>query len=54
MGGAFLIPPLKARDPAEAHRASTQLEMLFDLISVIAVHRHLVGVGSLATNHRQR
>jgi hypothetical protein len=44
LGGAFLIPPLKARDPAEAHRASTQLEMLFDLISVIAVHRHLVGV----------
>ena len=47
MGGAFLIPPLKARDPAEAHRASTQLELLFDLISVIAVHRHLVGADEL-------
>ena len=29
--------PLAARDPGEAHRASTQLELFFDLISVIAI-----------------
>ena len=31
------LAPLKARDPEEAHRVSTQLELLFDLISVIAI-----------------
>lgn len=33
----FPFAPLQARDPDEAHRASTQLELLFDLISVIAI-----------------
>jgi low temperature requirement protein LtrA len=31
------IRPLKARDPDEHHRASTTLELFFDLISVIAI-----------------
>jgi low temperature requirement protein LtrA len=34
---ASLISPLRPRDPAEAHRVSTQLELLFDLVSVIAI-----------------
>lgn len=29
--------PLLARDPAEGHRAATQLELFFDLVSVIAI-----------------
>jgi low temperature requirement protein LtrA len=33
----FRLPPLKARDPDEPHRAATQLELFFDLISVIAI-----------------
>lgn len=33
----FPFAPLMARDPNESHRASTQLELLFDLISVIAI-----------------
>ena len=31
------IRPLKARDPEEHHRAATQLELFFDLVSVIAI-----------------
>ncbi|MFD1881430.1 low temperature requirement protein A [Paracoccus pacificus] len=31
------LPPLAARDPNEHHRAATQLELFFDLISVIAI-----------------
>ena len=31
------LRPLLARDPKEKHRASTQLELLFDLVSVIAI-----------------
>lgn len=31
------LPSLPARDPGEPHRASTPLELLFDLISVIAI-----------------
>lgn len=37
MPGSFTFKPLLARDPHEPHRASTQLELLFDLISVIAI-----------------
>lgn len=33
----FRLPPLFARDPQQPHRASTPLELLFDLISVIAI-----------------
>lgn len=32
-----LIRPLRPRDPHEAHRAATTLELFFDLISVIAI-----------------
>jgi len=31
------LPSLPARDPEERHRAATQLELLFDLVSVIAI-----------------
>ncbi|WP_166461824.1 low temperature requirement protein A [Paracoccus alkanivorans] len=31
------LPILKARDPGQPHRAATQLELLFDLVSVIAI-----------------
>jgi hypothetical protein len=31
MGRLSLISPLKARDPEEAHRVTTQLELFFDL-----------------------
>jgi low temperature requirement protein LtrA len=51
MGGrASMIPPLKARDPAEAHRVSTQLELLFDLISVIAISAVTNGLHQAITN----
>lgn len=30
---------LRPRDPGEAHRASTPLELLFDLVFVVAVSR---------------
>ncbi len=32
-----ILRPLRARDPHEAHRASTQLELFFDLVIVIAI-----------------
>lgn len=32
-----LLLPLQPRDPKEAHRAATQLELFFDLVSVIAI-----------------
>lgn len=31
------LPVLKARDPGQPHRPATQLELLFDLVSVIAI-----------------
>jgi len=31
------LKPLAARDPNESHRAATQLELFFDLVSVIAI-----------------
>jgi len=31
------IIPMRPRDTAEAHRAATPLELLFDLVSVIAI-----------------
>ncbi|WP_417675752.1 low temperature requirement protein A [Pseudodonghicola sp.] len=33
----LMIRPLRPRDPHEHHRAATQLELFFDLISVIAI-----------------
>lgn len=33
----LLLRPLRPRDPHESHRAATQLELFFDLISVIAI-----------------
>lgn len=32
-----LIKPLKPRDPHESHRVATSLELLFDLIFVVAI-----------------
>ncbi|WP_114800590.1 low temperature requirement protein A [Moraxella canis] len=34
---SFYIPPIRARDTQEPHRVSTTLELLFDLVYVIAV-----------------
>ena len=31
------IRPLRVRDPNEGHRAATPLELLFDLVAVIAI-----------------
>ncbi|MFD2499093.1 hypothetical protein ACFSTI_09975 [Rhizorhabdus histidinilytica] len=31
------IRPMHPRDPAEPHRAATALELLFDLVTVIAI-----------------
>src|SRR4051794_41781275 len=60
MSGAIPIPwhrPMSGRDPGEEHRASTPLELFFDLCFVVAVaavaatlhhdlaHDHLAGIG---------
>jgi low temperature requirement protein LtrA len=37
VSGAFVLARLPARDPHEPHRASTQLELFFDLVTVVAV-----------------
>ncbi|MCA8887930.1 MAG: low temperature requirement protein A, partial [Parvularculaceae bacterium] len=37
MTDIFTIAKLPARDPQAPHRAATQLELFFDLISVVAV-----------------
>ena len=34
---SLALKPLEARDPGESHRAATQLELFFDLVSVIAI-----------------
>jgi len=40
MGRPSLISPLKARDPKEAYRVTTQLELFFDpLRPLLRVHR---------------
>ncbi|GEO85644.1 MULTISPECIES: low temperature requirement protein A [Alphaproteobacteria] len=38
------MPPLRPRDPEEHHRAATPLELLFDLVSVIAVASAAAGL----------
>ncbi|PWV98770.1 low temperature requirement protein LtrA [Hoeflea marina] len=40
----FFYRPLTARSPGDAHRASTPLELLFDLVSVIAIAAAAVGL----------
>lgn len=39
-----LMSPLRPRDPEEHHRAATPLELLFDLVSVIAIASAAVGL----------
>jgi low temperature requirement protein LtrA len=39
-----LVPPLHPRDPDEHHRAATPLELLFDLVSVIAIASAAAGL----------
>lgn len=39
-----LMPPLHPRDPEQHHRAATPLELLFDLVSVIAIASAAVGL----------
>ncbi|MBD1547903.1 low temperature requirement protein A [Roseibium aggregatum] len=41
---SLLYRPLIARNPAEAHRAATPLELLFDLVSVIAIAAAAAGL----------
>lgn len=46
------LPRLFARDPDEHHRAATQLELLFDLISVIAIAAATHGLAhSISAGH---
>lgn len=48
----FFLPPLLARDRDEPHRSSTQLELLFDLIVVIAIAAADHGLAhEIATTH---
>ena len=41
---AKLMSPLAARDPAEPHRAATQLELFYDLVSVVAIAAAATGL----------
>jgi low temperature requirement protein LtrA len=44
--------PMKPRDPHEPHRASTPLELLFDLVTVIAIASAAAGLHhAVAANH---
>jgi low temperature requirement protein LtrA len=46
------IRPLRPRDPAEGHRAATPLELLFDLVSVIAIAAAAAGLHhAIAEDH---
>ncbi len=46
------LPQMRPRDPAEAHRAPTSLELLFDLVFVVAVSRAAVELHyELAAGH---
>ncbi|MBY6210703.1 low temperature requirement protein A [Microbulbifer agarilyticus] len=48
------LRPLLPRDKAEAHRAATQLELLFDLVFVIAISAAAHGLGhAIADGHWQ-
>lgn len=47
-----LVRPLRPRDPEEHHRAATPLELLFDLVSVIAIASAAAGLHhAIAENH---
>lgn len=39
-----LVPPLQPRDPQQHHRTATSLELLFDLVSVIAIASAAAGL----------
>ena len=41
--------PMRGRDPGEAHRASTSLELLFDLCFVVAVAQAAIDDGVATT-----
>ena len=43
-GTSAIMRPIKARDPQEHHRAATPLELLFDLVLVIAVGAAAAGL----------
>ncbi|MCB1491292.1 MAG: low temperature requirement protein A, partial [Rhodobiaceae bacterium] len=43
-GGRRVIAPMPPRDAGEAHRAATPLELLFDLVSVIAIAAAAAGL----------
>lgn len=46
------LRPTRPRDPDEAHRAATPLELLFDLVSVIAIASAVAGLHhAIAANH---
>ncbi|CAN7431230.1 low temperature requirement protein A [Neorhizobium sp. LjRoot104] len=49
---ASILRPLHPRDPDEHHRAATPLELLFDLVSVIAIASAAAGLHhAIAENH---
>ena len=49
---SILLPSLSARNPKEPHRASTTLELLFDLVSVIAIAAAAAGLHhAISENH---
>ena len=50
--GARLIAPMRARSPHEPHRAATPLELLFDLVFVVAIAQAAAGLHhSIAEAH---
>jgi low temperature requirement protein LtrA len=44
LGGARTVASMKSRSPDEAHRASTPLELLFDLVFVVAISQAANGL----------
>ncbi|WP_226951242.1 low temperature requirement protein A [Rhizobium terrae] len=49
---ATILRPLRPRDPEEHHRVATPLELLFDLVSVIAIASAAAGLHhAIAENH---
>src|SRR6187402_3508026 len=50
--GARLMAPMRARSPHEPHRAATPLELLFDLVFVVAIAQAAAGLHhSIAEAH---
>lgn len=43
------LRPMSRRDPDESHRASTPLELLFDLVTVIAIAAAAMGLHHAVT-----